>query len=761
MGSAAAVLRGARKQQQPHEQSRSSPKLPVLVPPGVVNGRKGKAGANGTEPADSKTAGIRLPCAGCNHWQDVPRSCSSFRCVSCAVETQVSPAILLQHTKAHTKECLQKAQRAVQTAWSTQAAVCRRLREDAQRERQDQTPLRESPSARLPREEELETVWRSLARAVTSGEQVEIQFWCDEAVVQGLGLPCEISAALLALRNQERAELVEQERQVRFEAQVAALPKRSSSISSLKVMVSDARLRGEDPAVAEEALERLEREFGFTGARAVGSSSAARRAASSESVRPGSGVSANSGSKAEESAAPSVRRAPSLLPRVRSHDGAANPSYCAAATSAGRRPSSAGPCRSQTGSGLGSEAPDRVREASPHIAAAAAGMGLGSARSSSAKPSRPSTARESRESFRNVRMCEHCGETRKTVNLGGDEPLWLCAACQLSSASRPNPRTASKTPRTHHDWADQARVDSASHGPGTYGGGADPEAGSGLPRSRVSFGSPRPPPFWDTWAQKRATTPEPATRGGLHTPGRGDRSRPPQQSPGCSESPRPPQQSPPRPPQRPPQQSPPKPPQQCPQQTPPRPPMQSPPRYSKECGSEFPSTPRSGPAAPKPPPGPAPSTPFSRAKPGTPRASVFGDAAADAAAAGRRATSVPPRPPLQSPTKPQSSGGPSPQSHGWQPPPTPPPGPNGNHRGKMLRATALACLGLPAEATSEEVRRAYKQAALRCHPDRQHNHGSEEDAKRRFQEVREAFELLQDKSNQPAPPQGRRSYGGG
>merc|ERR1711957_1120454 len=52
-------------------------------------------------------------------------------------------------------------------------------------------------------------------------------------------------------------------------------------------------------------------------------------------------------------------------------------------------------------------------------------------------------------------------------------------------------------------------------------------------------------------------------------------------------------------------------------------------------------------------------------------------------------------------------------------------------------------LGLAGNPTAEEVRRAYKLAALRWHPDRQQNHNCAEEAKKRFQEVRAAFELLQ------------------
>eukprot|EP00927_Polykrikos_kofoidii_P072200 TRINITY_DN68344_c0_g1_i1.p1 TRINITY_DN68344_c0_g1~~TRINITY_DN68344_c0_g1_i1.p1 ORF type:complete len:726 (+),score=108.71 TRINITY_DN68344_c0_g1_i1:122-2299(+) len=55
---------------------------------------------------------------------------------------------------------------------------------------------------------------------------------------------------------------------------------------------------------------------------------------------------------------------------------------------------------------------------------------------------------------------------------------------------------------------------------------------------------------------------------------------------------------------------------------------------------------------------------------------------------------------------------------------------------------ALARLELTGGCSPEELRSAYKRAALRWHPDRRQNHGKEEVATQRFQEAREAFEFL-------------------
>jgi len=60
----------------------------------------------------------------------------------------------------------------------------------------------------------------------------------------------------------------------------------------------------------------------------------------------------------------------------------------------------------------------------------------------------------------------------------------------------------------------------------------------------------------------------------------------------------------------------------------------------------------------------------------------------------------------------------------------------------LTRATAFARLGLQEGASSDDARRAYKQAALRWHPDRKQNHGREQEARVRFQEAKEAFDYL-------------------
>jgi molecular chaperone DnaJ len=56
-------------------------------------------------------------------------------------------------------------------------------------------------------------------------------------------------------------------------------------------------------------------------------------------------------------------------------------------------------------------------------------------------------------------------------------------------------------------------------------------------------------------------------------------------------------------------------------------------------------------------------------------------------------------------------------------------------------------LGVPRSASDEEIKKAYRKLAFQCHPDRNHESGSEE----RFKEINEAYEILSD-------PQKRSNY---
>jgi curved DNA-binding protein CbpA len=57
-------------------------------------------------------------------------------------------------------------------------------------------------------------------------------------------------------------------------------------------------------------------------------------------------------------------------------------------------------------------------------------------------------------------------------------------------------------------------------------------------------------------------------------------------------------------------------------------------------------------------------------------------------------------------------------------------------------ATLYETLGVDEHATDDEIKRAYRKAAMHCHPDR--NVGSEDTARAAFQEIKEAYAILSD-----------------
>ena len=57
-------------------------------------------------------------------------------------------------------------------------------------------------------------------------------------------------------------------------------------------------------------------------------------------------------------------------------------------------------------------------------------------------------------------------------------------------------------------------------------------------------------------------------------------------------------------------------------------------------------------------------------------------------------------------------------------------------------ATLYDTLGVPAHATDEEIKRAYRKAAMKWHPDR--NSGAEAVARATFQEIKDAYAILSD-----------------
>jgi curved DNA-binding protein CbpA len=61
---------------------------------------------------------------------------------------------------------------------------------------------------------------------------------------------------------------------------------------------------------------------------------------------------------------------------------------------------------------------------------------------------------------------------------------------------------------------------------------------------------------------------------------------------------------------------------------------------------------------------------------------------------------------------------------------------------EQAMATLYDTLGVPTHATDEEIKRAYRKAAMKWHPDR--NSGAEEVARATFQEIKDAYAILSD-----------------
>ncbi len=61
---------------------------------------------------------------------------------------------------------------------------------------------------------------------------------------------------------------------------------------------------------------------------------------------------------------------------------------------------------------------------------------------------------------------------------------------------------------------------------------------------------------------------------------------------------------------------------------------------------------------------------------------------------------------------------------------------------EQAMATLYETLGVPTHATDDEIKRAYRKAAMKWHPDR--NSGAEDVARATFQEIKDAYALLSD-----------------
>ena len=67
-------------------------------------------------------------------------------------------------------------------------------------------------------------------------------------------------------------------------------------------------------------------------------------------------------------------------------------------------------------------------------------------------------------------------------------------------------------------------------------------------------------------------------------------------------------------------------------------------------------------------------------------------------------------------------------------------------------------LGIPSTATDEEVKKAYRNLARKCHPDNYHDNPLEDLAQERMKEINEAYETI--RTQRKAAQSGGQSYGG-
>src|SRR3954464_10946657 len=59
-------------------------------------------------------------------------------------------------------------------------------------------------------------------------------------------------------------------------------------------------------------------------------------------------------------------------------------------------------------------------------------------------------------------------------------------------------------------------------------------------------------------------------------------------------------------------------------------------------------------------------------------------------------------------------------------------------------------LGVPKNASDDEIKKAYRKLAMKYHPDRNQGEGSSKDAEARFKEAKEAYEMLSEPEKKAA-----------
>jgi len=532
----------------------------------------------------------------------------------------------------------------------------------------------------LRREEEVEALWRGIASSLAATDRVGLEFWCQEATMRGFPLPEDADTAAQALRFKERAMVADRVKQSRHAASSQTEPDQFDPIAQLDVAVMKAELiRRHVHCQGVVEKEELIKLL--------------RRVREQRGPPPGSSADSHSPqrrSKGEPSSAPRAPSPPPFVPKL-SHvappDGLPPHSLRAYSSSPPHPPEPAFVPK------LGHVMPPdglpphslRAYSSSPPHAPEPSGprpSSAGAARPRTAAPPGPGTGAESARS-------SHRRSTAPECRPQSARPRPACAAADAAYAAashgagapEPRPRRVSLGPL---EVPRLARPRSpAAHAapeapPRPASAARDPWAAHGGVSYRVSPGG----------APQRLATPRSTPRGMAANGGSAMEPEPV--------------------------------------------------RPQTRAGSQTPRSPCGSPSKPRSP------------RPVSPRP--------HSAEPSRHQAMTPPQRPPRRAQQPQVQSPPTPPASWQQSPPRP--GPPLGHSPRpstakppqmprrsggdklMSRPAALACLGLQGNPTAEDLRRAYKEAALRWHPDRQQNHGNSDEAKQRFQEVQAAFELL-------------------
>jgi len=637
----------------------------------------------------------------------------------------------------------------------------------------------------LRHEDEVELLWRRAARALEAVDRVELELWCQEAASKDLCVPREIKAAIQALHGQERASRAEEEYQAKLKARVSEARIRDDT-DTLKALAMEARLLGEDPSVVDAVLAPAksyrrkrtgEHDTPKTTPRECVDSSDAKKCLKEELYKRG--ISAM-GMEEKDELINLLERAKSIpmtdpIDKVRTdcQHGAAqfrrgppiSPSGGQGFYTSSAKPPVGPRPRTSSKQNIGQVPPGmpfvgedttcQQARRPPFTSAWSSAWGassVGGAMSSSSKPSSKSSTFDDDVSGGNdaelpQRSCRpssaysyvkapSCTESSETMtpqrpsrpssasarftpgrgsSSGCDLPDFIgrqssasstfvegCSekgSCGEATTPQRRPSSARGVPGCHETSHSQRanRPSSASlHGrPPAYTESQFGEREASPRPARVSSGLSKPPTYvegssGETAAQHRRPS-SASLRASAAVPSvRESRSGRPSSASGHSQS--------------------------CSDGT-----------SGAAATPQRPTRPSSVPRA-------AQDAASPRRSPSPPRNHGF-STPSDADRRHKRTYSMPPRPPSQSP-RPASS--PPPRAAGSQSS-----GPQSARMSTTTRAAALTCLGLKGDPTGDEIRRAYKQAALKCHPDRPQNHANAEEAKDKFQEVKAAFDLLQ------------------